>query len=293
MAVSMTEKHRCPPFESWPAPAKLNLFLHVTGRRGDGYHELQTLFQLLDWGDTVRIRACDDGLIRRTGPDYGVAEDEDLVVRAALLLRDHCRVDRGVEIQVEKRIPTGSGLGGGSSDAATVLLVLNRLWRCDLTVDELCSIAIQLGADLPVFIKGRSALATGIGEDLQPLDLGTRHYVLVFPAVSIATAEIFSDPLLVRNSPLLTLEEALSGKGRNDCQAVVLKRYPVIEGMMQTLRRWGRPMMTGTGSTLFIPMPDEKRAILAAREIKSLYNSRAVTGLDRSPVHEKLDPVGA
>jgi 4-diphosphocytidyl-2-C-methyl-D-erythritol kinase len=289
----MTEHQETREFESWPAPAKINLFLHVTGRRGDGYHEIQTLFQLLDWGDTINIRACDDGRIRRTGSNYGVEEEADLVVRAALLLKDHCHSNRGAEIQVKKRIPMGSGMGGGSSDAATVLLALNRLWRCHLTMGELCSIAVRLGADVPVFVRGHSAMATGIGECLQPVKLGGRHYVLVFPGVSIATAEVFSDPLLVRNSPLLTLEDALSGKGRNDCQAVVLRRYPVIGEMMQALRRWGQPMMTGTGSALFIPMSCEKQAKLAAREIKSLYNSRAVTGLDRSPVYKKIDPVRA
>lgn len=273
---------------SWPAPAKINLFLRVTGRRPDGYHELQTLFQLLDWGDRVRLKPRADGRICRAAADYPVPEQEDLVVRAARLLQEHCENGSGVEIAVEKNVPLGSGLGGGSSDAATVLLVLNRMWECGLTLDELAMLGAGLGADVPVFVHGRSALATGIGDRLQPFSLGRRHYVLVFPGISIATADVFNDPDLKRDSALLSAEQIRAGQGGNDCTAVVTRRFPEMKTAMQSLRHWGNPMLTGTGSTVFIPMNDKKQANSTAREIKSLYNTRAVTGLDRSPVHEEL-----
>ena len=188
----------------WPAPAKLNLFLHVTGRRSDGYHELQTLFQLLDWGDEVRIEVLNEPRISRPSASYPVAEADDLAVRAALLLQAETSSRKGARIEVTKRIPAGAGLGGGSSDAATVMLVLNRLWGCGLDEDALASISLQLGADLPVFIRGRSALGTGVGDELEPVELGERHYLLVFPEFPISTRAVFMDPDLPRNSPGLT-----------------------------------------------------------------------------------------
>ncbi len=274
--------------ETWTAPAKLNLFLHVTGRREDGYHELQTLFQLLDWGDEISIRATDNPSVRRTGPDFGVPEDEDLAVRAARLLQGTCGCAKGAEISIFKKIPMGSGMGGGSSDAATVLLVLNRLWDCGLGPDRLAELGAVLGADVPVFVRGRTALARGIGEKLQPVDLGTRHYVLVFPGVHISTPLVFADPELSRNSAPIGLEEAVAGEGRNDCEAVVLDRFPAMAEAFEKLARWGRPRMTGTGSGIFLEAESEAQANSTARAIKNLYNSRAVRGVDLSPVHEKL-----
>ncbi len=169
---------------AWPAPAKINLFIHVLGRRADGYHDIQTLFQLLDWGDEVRIHPTPDSEISRLPVAYDVPEDEDLVVRAARLLQSTTAVRQGAEIGVLKRIPPGSGMGGGSSNAATVLLVLNRLWGCGLNLEELANLGCSLGADVPVFIRGHSAMATGVGERLDPVSLGQRHYILVFPRLS-------------------------------------------------------------------------------------------------------------
>ncbi|MCU0988405.1 MAG: 4-(cytidine 5'-diphospho)-2-C-methyl-D-erythritol kinase [Xanthomonadales bacterium] len=277
---------------AWPAPAKINLFLHITGRRPDGYHELQTLFQLLDWGDEIRVQATADPVIRRDAADYSVAEDADLAVRAARLLQTESACRRGARIRVLKRIPLGAGLGGGSSDAATVLLVLNRLWNCGLTLPELAGLGARLGADVPVFVNGRSAMATGIGERLQPVNIGRRHYVLVLPGLAISTAAIFADPELARDSTPISLADALAGRGRNDCEAVVRKRYPQMAAIMASLEHWGRPVMTGTGSAIFLPMESRERAIHATREMKTLYNVRAVTGLDCSPVHEMLDADG-
>jgi 4-diphosphocytidyl-2-C-methyl-D-erythritol kinase len=277
---------------TWPAPAKINLFLHVTGRRQDGYHELQTLFQLLDWGDEIRIQLTADPGIVRNAADYPVVEEADLVVRAARLLQSEAGCRRGARIRVLKRIPIGAGLGGGSSDAATVLLALNRLWKCGFGLPELAGLGARLGADVPVFVHGRSAMATGIGERLQPATIGPRHYVLVLPDLAISTAAIFADPELVRDSASISLADALAGRGRNDCEAVVRKRYPQIAGLMRSLERWGRPVMTGTGSAVFLPMDSREQAVRAAREMKTLYNVRAVRGLDRSPVHEMLDADG-
>lgn len=280
------------PHNFWPAPAKLNLFLHVTGQRPDGYHELQTLFQLLDWGDELSIEPLDKPGVSRPHASYGVNEADDLTVRAALLLQAETSCRQGARIEVNKRIPAGAGLGGGSSDAATVLVVLNRLWECGLNADELASIGVRLGADVPVFIRGYSALASGVGDELEPVALGERNYLLVFPGFSVSTAEVFSDAVLPRNSSRISLSEALAGTGRNDCEVVIKERFPILSRMLKELSQWGPVRMTGTGSTLFISMPDEISANSAAQEIKCRYNVRAVRGLDRSPLHELLDSSG-
>jgi len=281
----MSEASAC----SWPAPAKINLFLHVIGRRADGYHEIQTLFQLLDWGDEIRVRPADGGRITRLPVSYDVPETEDLVVRAARLLQSETASRQGAEIEVKKKIPPGSGMGGGSSDAATVLLVLNRLWGCGLDLDDLAGLGATLGADVPVFVRGRSSMAEGIGERLQPVSLGRRYYVLVFPGFSVSTRGVFSNAGLARDSDPISLAEALAGAGRNDCEAVVRKQFPELAVMLESLEEWGRPMMTGTGSGIFIPMCDKKSAMSTAKAMKTLYNVRAVRGVDRSSVHEKLD----
>jgi 4-diphosphocytidyl-2-C-methyl-D-erythritol kinase len=277
---------------TWPAPAKLNLFLHVTGRRPDGYHEIQTLFQLVDWGDEITLQITPDGTIGREQADYPVAEADDLVVRAARALRQATACTQGARIGVRKNIPLGSGLGGGSSDAATVLLALNRLWGCGLEVKQLAALGVRLGADVPLFVHGHTALAAGIGDRLEAVALGTRHYVLVFPGLSISTQAVFTDPDLPRDSQPISLAEALGGVGRNDCEVVVSKRYPAMASAFEKLRQWGRPAMTGTGSAIFLSMQSAEQAISAAREIKSLYNVRAVRGVDRSPLREMLDASG-
>jgi len=270
------------------APAKLNLFLHVTGRRQDGYHDIQTLFQLIDLADELSFESTQSMEITRSGDNYGVIESDDLVFRAAKLLQSVTGSRQGARITVRKKIPLGAGLGGGSSDAATTLMVLNRLWRTGLNVGELAGLASGIGADVPVFIHGRSALATGIGEKLQFVNLGIRHYVLVFNPFHISTAEVFNHPCLPRDSAPILLDDALSGAGRNDCETVVSKLHPEFGQVLAELKTWGAPRMTGTGSCIFLPMPDKKAAINAALEIKCRYTVRAVRGLDISPVHEAL-----
>ncbi len=276
----------------WPAPAKINLFLHVTGRRADGYHDLQTLFQILDWGDELRFTINDKGCISRCCNIDSIPEEEDICVRAARLLRQSCAVNNGVHIDLTKRIPAGAGLGGGSSDAATTLLVLNRLWGCGLTLRQLAELGLQLGADVPVFIHGRSAWAEGRGEHLQAVNLGQRHYVLVFPEFGISTAQVFNHPELKRDTAAVEMQVTGRTTGANDCEAVARKMYPELAAIMQDLQPWGRPRMSGTGSTVFLEFADKKAANSAASELKCRYNVRAVEGVNRSPLLDSLSNVG-
>jgi 4-diphosphocytidyl-2-C-methyl-D-erythritol kinase len=274
--------------QPWPAPAKLNLFLHVTGRRPDGYHELQTLFQILDWGDELLISANNSGQISRSCNIDGIPEAEDICMRAARLLMSRHGVKNGVHIDLTKRIPLGAGLGGGSSDAATVLVALNQLWCLGLTLPQLAATGLELGADVPVFVHGHSALAAGRGEKLQAVTLGQRHYVLVFPEISVSTAEVFSHPMLKRDSMPLDMSLASLGPGRNDCEPVALEIFPELKKIMQDLRTWGQPYMSGTGSTIFLSFENKNAAISAAGELKCRYNVRAVGGVDQSHLLARL-----
>ncbi len=266
----------------WPAPAKLNLFLHITGRHPDGYHDLQTLFQILDWGDELRFSINDSGQISRSCNVEGISEEDDICVRAAHLLKARFDVQKGVHIDLVKRIPMGAGLGGGSSDAATVLLALNQLWSLGLKRQQLADLGLELGADVPVFIHGRSALGEGRGEKLRAVRLGQRFYVLVFPDISISTAEVFRHPQLKRDSELIDMSRASLESGRNDCEPVVVKMYPELKEIMQDLSSWGQPHMSGTGSTIFLQFDDKKTAISTASELKCRYNVRPVGGVDQS-----------
>ncbi len=283
--TDVTEKY-------WPAPAKLNLFLHVLGRRADGYHELQTLFQLLDWGDELRFTVNDNGEISRSSDNRSIPHDfpdhEDLCIRAALLLQNLCRVSQGAHIELRKNIPIGAGLGGGSSDAATVLIALNHLWDCGLSRRQLAAAGLELGADVPVFVQGRSAWAQGRGEKLQPVSLGEKYYVLVFPSFGISTAEVFQYPGLKRDSRPLAVTKTNLQPGNNDCQAAALELYPQLAEIMQDLQASGEPRVSGTGSTIFLTFADKKSAINTARKLKCRYNVRAVGGVDRSPLMDRL-----
>lgn len=246
-ALSTTEN-----WSHWPAPAKLNLFLHVVGRRDDGYHALQTLFQLLDWGDTVHLRVRSDGEIQRLGENAGIEPVHDLAVRAARLLQSHAGTSLGVDIRVDKRIPMGGGLGGGSSNAATVLLALNQMWGCRLSSDQLARLGLELGADVPVFIHGRTAFAEGVGEKLTPLELPERDYLLLDPGASVSTSELFQAPELTRDSPPLTIAGLLSGvETGNAFEPIVRARYPAVARAFDWLAEFGRPCLTGTGGVVF------------------------------------------
>jgi 4-diphosphocytidyl-2-C-methyl-D-erythritol kinase len=274
--------------KSWPAPAKLNLYLHITGRRQDGYHDLQTLFQILDWGDELRFSINESGNISRSCNIDDIAEEDDICIRAARLLMDRHGIKKGIHIDLKKRIPMGAGLGGGSSDAATVLVALNHLWSCGQTQRQLAEIGLELGADVPVFVHGHSAWAEGRGEKLQEVTLGNRYYLLIFPELSISTAQVFSHPELSRDSKPMGLMDSGLQPGRNDCETVVTKIYPEIKTIMRDLSAWGLPRMSGTGSTIFLSYKDKNTAIDAASELKCRYNVRAVGGVDRSQLLDRL-----
>lgn len=270
------------------APAKLNLWLHVTGRRPDGYHALQTVFQLLDWGDRIRLRLRDDGQVTRVGGVPGVAEDDDLAVRAARLLQSASGSRAGVDLDLEKRVPAGAGFGGGSSDAATVLLGLNRLWGLSWPVSRLAGLGLRLGADVPVFVMGRSAFAEGVGEALTPLHLPERWYVLVWPGVPVATASVFQAPELTRNTPALTIS-ALSGapSTRNDLQPVAVRLCPAIGDVLEWLSQWGEARMSGSGSGVFLAVADAGQAQRIAAA--SPWPAWVARGVNVSPLHRELD----
>ncbi len=282
---------------SWPAPAKLNLFLHVTGRRADGYHQLQTLFQLLDWGDDVTIRVTDSHAILRSNDIAGVTPEQDLSLRAAQRLQSLCRPGCGAEIAIRKRIPQGGGLGGASSDAATVLVALNRLWGCGLSTDELAALALELGADVPLFVRGRSAFAEGVGEQLAPVTLGATHYVLVMPGIHVSTAAVFADPDLERATPPIGRSQprvfgaSLYSSTRNDCEPVALRLHPALATVAEELADYGPVRMTGTGSAFFIPVARKSEAIRVTTALETRYNARAVRGVDQSALLDRLDQV--
>lgn len=277
-------------WSAWPAPAKLNLFLHITGRRPDGYHLLQSVFRLLDWGDTVHLRVRGDGVIRRVGESVpGVAEADDLLVRAANLLKTASNSAKGADIAIEKRIPAGGGFGGGSSDAATVLVVLNRLWGTGLSVDELAALGLRLGADVPVFIRGRNAWAEGVGEILTPIALPPAWYVLADPGVHVPTAALFQSPDLTRNAPPAKISDFVSGHLLgNAFEPVLRQREPAIEAAFQALARIGTPRLTGSGSGCFVEFAQRTRAEAALVELSGL-RAWLVPGAARSPLQDALE----
>lgn len=275
----------------WPAPAKLNLFLRITGQRADGYHALQTVFRLLDWGDTLRLRPRADGRVRRVGASVpGLAEADDLVVRAARLLQKEKNVAQGVDIAVEKCIPSGAGLGGGSSDAATVLRALDRLWALDLGEDRLAEIGLALGADVPIFVRGRNAWAEGVGDVLQPVDLAPAWYLLADPGVHVNTAGLFAAPELTRNAAPATMADFVSGAALgNAFEPVLRRREPAVEAVFAELAQVGTPRLTGTGSGCFVEFATRESAETAHAQVASRVQARVVAGAARSPLLEVLD----
>ncbi|MDB6008613.1 MAG: 4-diphosphocytidyl-2-C-methyl-D-erythritol kinase [Gammaproteobacteria bacterium] len=276
----------------WPAPAKLNLFLHVTGRRPDGYHELQTLFQLIDLSDRVSLSVTDDGRIERPAGPAGVDPDSDLTVRAARALQAATGCRAGASIRIAKRIPMGGGLGGGSSDAATVLLALNHLWGCGLPVDELARLGLPLGADVPVFVRGSSAWAEGVGEQLVPVELPERWYVVIHPGVAVPTRDVFQSPELTRNTPVITIRAFFGPEGssgsRNDCEPVVRARYPEVADALSWLGNFAPARLTGTGSCIFAAFGSAIDAERVAARAPDRWRAFVARGLNLSPVHALL-----
>jgi len=281
----------------WPAPAKLNLFLHVLRRRDDGYHDLQTVFQFLDLEDSITLTPRRDGCVRRVSGHAEVAEDADLVVRAARLLKEETGAALGAEISVEKRIPLGAGLGGGSSDAATTLLALDKIWNLGLGTERLAALGLRLGADVPVFVHGLAAWAEGVGERLQPVELETPWYLVVNPACSISTASVFSHPALTRDGTPLKIRDFLApGGGQvlslrtlldsagNDCEAVVRTLYPEVDEALRWLSRCGDARMTGTGSSVFAPFAERAQAEHWLHTLPGGWDGFVARGMNRSTV---------
>lgn len=268
----------------WPAPAKLNLFLHICGRRSDGYHLLQTVFQLLDYGDTLRVTPRADGEIRRVVELPEIPEDEDLCLRAARLLKQETGCRLGADIHIDKRLPIGGGLGGGSSDAATTLVALNALWRTGLDVDALSQLGLRLGADVPVFVRGLSAWGEGVGEQLSPVKLGTRWYVVVAPGVPVSTGRVFTAPELTRNTPRITMSAFRAGRVRNDCEPVVRGLYPEVARVLDWLAQFGEARMTGTGGCVFAAFETEAEARAVCGQVPPPWQAFTARGVDVSPL---------
>lgn len=275
-----------------PAPAKLNRMLHITGRRADGYHELQTLFQFLDHGDTLHLAPRDDGEIRLTPGIAGVAPEKNLIVRAARRLQAESGCPMGADIHLEKRLPMGGGLGGGSSDAATTLLGLDALWGLGLSLERLAALGLALGADVPVFVHGHAAWAEGIGERLTPVTLDTPWFVVVHPGIEVATPAVFRAPELTRHTPPITMARALQGGAsswRNDCEATVRALYPPVAAALDWLSERAPSMLTGTGACVFASLATEEQADRLLAAIGERWQAFKARGLNRSPLHDVLD----
>lgn len=279
-----------PGWSQWPAPAKLNLFLRITGRRADGYHQLQTVFRLLDWGDRIGLRVRDDGAIMRVGASIpGVAAADDLAVRAARMLQEEANCALGADIVVEKCIPTGGGFGGGSSDAGTVLRVLDRLWGLGLGEERLAALGLRLGADVPVFVRGRNAWAEGVGELLTPVELPPASYLLVDPGVHVPTPVLFQAPDLTRNAPPATIAGFAAGSVLDNAFEPVLRcREPAVEAVFDALARVGRPRLTGSGAGCFAEFTERAAAEQALARLPRGLRAWVVDGAARSPLLDAL-----
>jgi len=269
----------------WPSPAKLNLFLYITGQRANGYHELQTLFQFVDYGDSLSFTPRNDGQIVLTTPVDGVADEDNLVVRAARLLQRHANCPLGADISLIKRIPMGGGLGGGSSNAATVLVALNTLWECGLSDEQLAALGVTLGADVPVFVMGHAAFAEGIGEILQPVEPQEKWYLVAHPGVHIPTPMIFGDAELTRDTPKRPINVLLSTAWTNDCQPIAIKRFCEVEQLVSWLLEYAPSRMTGTGACVFAEFATEHEARQVLDQIPSSVTGFVAKGVNVSPLH--------
>lgn len=271
---------------SFPAPAKLNLMLRVVGRRADGYHLLQTVFRFIDYGDTLTFRVRPDGVIARARAVPGIDAADDLAVRAAGLLRQAAGCPFGVDIALEKRLPLGGGLGGGSSDAATTLLALNRLWGLDLPKTRLLDLALELGADVPVFVFGDNAWAEGIGEQLQPIALPPAWYVVLTPPVTVSTPRVFAAPELKRDSKKITIQSFSAEPAGNDLEPLVCREYPEVGRCLDWLRQFGRAMMTGSGACVFASFETEDAAHSVLAKLPGTMQGFVARGLERHPLRD-------
>jgi 4-diphosphocytidyl-2-C-methyl-D-erythritol kinase len=284
-----------------PAPAKLNLMLHITGRRDDGYHELQTVFQFIDFADELEFTPRSDDRIIRVCDDFGVAEDEDIIMRAASLLRERQQLDkpsvnsnRGIDIRLKKNIPMGAGLGGGSSDAATTLVALNMLWACGYSIDDLAEMGLSLGADVPVFVRGFAAFAEGVGEKLQPVLLPENWYLVVVPPVHVSTKSVFENLDLTRDCSAIKLCDLSRHEWRNVCTPVVIKNHPMVAQAIDIVDKYAKAKMSGTGASVFAGFDTRAQAEEVLQKIGLEHDiqgwvSFVAKGLNKSPLHSLLE----
>ncbi|MCU8042318.1 MULTISPECIES: 4-(cytidine 5'-diphospho)-2-C-methyl-D-erythritol kinase [unclassified Shewanella] len=273
----------------WPAPAKLNLFLHVNGRRADGYHELQTLFQFIDYCDMLDFKVTDTAeLILHSNISNVVADSDNLILRAAKSLQQTTGFTGGAEIWLDKRLPMGGGLGGGSSDAATTLVALNTLWNTQLSTEELAKIGLKLGADIPVFIHGFAAFAEGVGERLQAVNPSEPWYLIIAPDAHVSTAEVFQDPLLPRDTPKLAIETLMNQPWANDCQKLVVSKYPQVAKALGWLLEYAPSRMTGTGACVFGEFTQKQQALAALAKLPSEMQGFVAQGMNLSPLITRL-----
>ena len=273
----------------WPAPAKLNLILHITGQREDGYHLLQTVFQFLDFSDMLDFTVRDDGVISRQSNWQGVVEADDLIVRAAKALQQESGCQSGVDINLDKRLPAGAGLGGGSSDAATTLVALNHLWGLEFTVDILADIGLKLGADVPVFVRGHAAWAEGVGEQLTPIEPKEFWYLVVRPDCCISTMEVFNSSDLTRNTPAIRIRDFLRDGGHNDCESVVKDLYQEVAEALDWLGQFAVAKMTGTGSCVFAGFDKQQQAESVYEKLPQGWKGFVAKGLNNSPLQIRLE----
>ena len=272
-----------------PSPAKLNLFLHILDRREDGYHNLQTLFQLLDYGDQLSFSANKQSEINITSNIEAVAPRDNLVFKAATALQQATDCKWGCDIELDKKLPMGAGLGGGSSNAATTLVGLNSLWQCNLSLDQLAEIGGELGADIPVFVKGFSAFAEGIGDKLTPISLDEFCYLVVTPKIKVSTEQIFCHSELTRNASAIKIRALSEELYRNDCQSVVETLYPEVKQVLDWLKCYGNPLMTGTGASVYCRFDNQQEAKQAQQNVPNSWNSFVAVGVNQSPLHKQLE----
>ncbi len=273
----------------WPAPAKINLFLHIVGRRPDGYHLLQTIFQFLDYGDELRFEIREDGRITRLNELTGVPPEHDLVVRAAQALKHHAGTTMGVDIQVQKWLPMGGGLGGGSSNAATTLAALNVLWALDLDSTTLAGLGLALGADVPVFVRGRSAWAEGVGETMTDMDPPEPFFLVIHPGCQVPTGQIFNDPELTRNTPVSTIHGLSLAASRNDCEPVTRRLYPAVAAALDWLEDFAPARMSGTGACIFAPFATRAAAESVGHQVPRGWSWFVAAACNRSPLLDRVE----
>lgn len=278
----------------WPSPAKLNLFLHILGKQENGYHSLQSLFQMLEHGDRLAFKVTDDNAVTMHEPLNGVPDSENLIIRAANLLKPHAEnKSAGTVITLEKVLPMGGGIGGGSSNAATTLVALNHLWNCELSDSELAELGLRLGADVPIFVYGKTAFAQGVGEDITPCAQPEYWYLVVNPGIHISTAEVFSAPDLPRDTPAIHWDDYHYERTRNDCQEIVCNRYPEVAKLLQWLVHYAPSRMTGTGACVFATFTDQNLARQVQAMLPAPWQSFVAKGVNQSPLKQKLQEVNA